>query len=68
MKALKVRQDLLKGLPVDKSFNGESFTDNERIWIEDDGLKPKIRTDKRVGIDYAGEEWASKPWRFILDK
>lgn len=59
---------LTKRLVVDKSFNGESFTDNERIWIEDDGLKPKIRTDKRVGIDYAGEEWASKPWRFILDK
>ena len=49
-------------------YTSESFTDNERIWIEDDGLKPKIRTDKRVGIDYAGEEWASKPWRFILDK
>ena len=53
---------------IDKSFNGESFTENERLWIEDDGLRPDIRTAPRVGIDYAGEEWAAKPWRFILDK
>ena len=58
---------LTKYLSVDKSFNGESFSGNPRIRIEDDGKRYKIRTDKRVGIDYAGEEWASKPWRFILD-
>ncbi len=59
---------LTKRLGVDKSFNGESFCGNQRIWIEDDGKRFKIRTDKRVGIDYAGEEWAAKPWRFILDE
>ena len=59
---------LTKRLMIDKSFNGESFTENERLWIEDDGLRPDIRTAPRVGIDYAGEEWAAKPWRFILDK
>ena len=58
---------LTKALLVDKSFNGECIENNPRIYIEDDGLKPKIRTDKRVGIDYAGEEWAAKPWRYILD-
>ncbi len=58
---------LTKRLQVDKSFNGESFSDNERLWIEDDGKRFNLRTDKRVGIDYAGEEWAAKPWRFILD-
>lgn len=59
---------LTKKLQIDKSFNGESFVDNNRIYIDDEGTKVKIKTDKRVGIDYAGEEWASKPWRFILDK
>ncbi len=59
---------LTKRIQVDKSFNGGSFTDHSRIWIEDDGMKPEIRTDRRVGIDYAGEEWAAKPWRFILDR
>lgn len=59
---------LTKKLQIDKSFNYESFTNNDRIYILDDGTNAKIRTDKRVGIDYAGEEWAAKPWRFILDK
>lgn len=59
---------LTKRLGVDKSFNGRSFTEDDEIWIEDDGKKFPIRTDRRVGIDYVGEEWASKPWRFILDE
>lgn len=59
---------LTKKLQIDKSFNGEKIEGNKRLHFEDDGLKPKIKTDKRVGIDYAGEEWAGKPWRFILDK
>lgn len=58
---------LTKRLQIDKSFNGGSFSDNEKLWIEDDGKRFNLRTDKRVGIDYAGEEWAAKPWRFILD-
>ena len=59
---------LTKALQIDKSFNGECIENNPRIYIEDDGMKPEIRTDKRVGIDYAGEEWAARPWRFILDE
>ncbi|MCM1225917.1 MAG: DNA-3-methyladenine glycosylase [Clostridium sp.] len=59
---------LTKKLMVDKSFNGEGFCGNPRIWIEDDGKRFDLKTDKRVGIAYAGEEWESKPWRFILDR
>lgn len=58
---------LTKALQVDKSFNNESFVGNSRIWIYDDGYKPKLRTDKRVGIDYATQEWINKQWRFIDD-
>lgn len=57
---------LTKFLQIDKSFNGQSFVGNPDIWIEDDGLVPEIMTAPRVGIDYAGEEWKNKPWRFIL--
>ena len=39
---------------------------NPEIWVEDDRLRPEIKTDKRVGIDYAGEEWINKQWRFIM--
>ncbi|MBP5363669.1 MAG: DNA-3-methyladenine glycosylase [Ruminococcus sp.] len=59
---------LTKYLQVDGSFNGESAFDNERIWIEDDGFRPKIKTAPRVGIDYAGDYWKSIEWRFIAEK
>ncbi|MBE6846301.1 MAG: DNA-3-methyladenine glycosylase [Ruminococcus sp.] len=55
---------LTKKLQIDKSFNNQHVDGNERLYFVDDGFKPRIRTDKRVGIDYAGEEWAAKPWRF----
>ena len=66
--ALNGPAKLTKAICVDKSFNGESFIDNKRIWLEDDGYKPQIKTAPRVGIDYAGDEWKNKPWRFIDKK
>lgn len=57
---------LTKALQIDKSFNGKMLVGNPEIWVEDDGLRPEIKTDKRVGIDYAGEEWINKQWRFIM--
>lgn len=59
---------LTKYLKVDGSFNGEPIDGNERIWIEDDGFRPRIRTAPRVGIDYAGDYWKSIEWRFIAEK
>lgn len=56
---------LTKYLQVDRSFNGERICSNKRIWLEDDGFRPKITTAKRVGIDYAGEYWKNIEWRFI---
>lgn len=56
---------LTKYLKIDKSLNNKSIINNPEIWIEDDGYRPKIKTAKRVGIDYAGNEWADKQWRFI---
>ena len=56
---------LTKRLSINGGFNGQSITENEEIWIEDDGYIPEIITAPRVGIDYAGDEWKNKPWRFI---
>ncbi len=56
---------LTKKLKIDKSFNGESFVGNLRICLEDDGYVPQIVTATRVGIDYAGDVWKNKLWRFI---
>jgi len=52
-------------LKIDKSFYGESPTESARIWIEDAPDEVIFETAPRVGIDYAGDEWKNKPWRFI---
>ncbi len=59
---------LTKRLLIDKSFNGLDICTNGLLWIEDDGRKFEISTAPRVGIDYAGDEWKNKPWRFIMGK
>lgn len=56
---------LTKYLGIDKSQNGRPIFDNPDLWIEDTGEKPVIRTDVRVGIDYATEEYRLKQWRYI---
>lgn len=55
-------------LKLDKSFYGEELAASNRIWLEDSGNKPGIITTPRIGIDYAGEPWISKPWRFVATK
>ena len=56
---------LTKALFIDKSFNYESIIGNKRLCVIDDGYKPEIITDKRVGINYATPEYRDKKWRFI---
>lgn len=55
-------------LGIDRSFYGEDLVISERIWIEDQGLKPGFGTGPRIGIDYAGEYWKNVPWRFYTDQ
>ncbi len=56
-----------KLLQVNKEFYAENLATSTRLWVEDRGeIAPKIRTGKRVGIDYAGR-WKNKPWRYIAN-
>lgn len=55
-----------KALQLDKSFYGENLATSDRIWIEHSENQPKYRTTSRVGINYAGEPWISKPWRYLV--
>ncbi len=57
-----------KELQLDKSFYGETLFTSNKLWVEESGTEPKYSTAKRVGIDYAGEPWVNKPWRFILNQ
>ena len=56
---------LTRKLGLDATFKGEDLVSSERIWIEDGQAKPDYSVTPRVGIDYAGEPWVSKPWRFL---
>lgn len=53
-------------LGIDRSFYGEDLSTSGRIWIEDTGDLPVYRTGPRIGINYAGEHWKNKPWRYYL--
>ena len=53
-------------LGIDRSFYGEDLVSSGRIWIEESGIKPAYKTGPRIGVDYAGEGWKNKPWRYYL--
>lgn len=60
---------LTKKLLIDKTYYGEDLISNQRLWIEN-GLKStdiKFKTTPRIGIDYAGEIYKNKPWRYVLE-
>jgi DNA-3-methyladenine glycosylase len=60
---------LTKALGVDRKMNEQKAEPEGGLWIEDCGIIiPKNRIEKtpRIGVAYSGEEWAGKPWRFVL--
>jgi DNA-3-methyladenine glycosylase len=57
---------LTKSCGIDKSFYGEDVTISDRLWFEDTGIRPMVKAGVRIGIDYAGEYWKSRPWRYYL--
>ncbi|MBR0484166.1 MAG: DNA-3-methyladenine glycosylase [Oscillospiraceae bacterium] len=58
---------LSKALQITKALNGQCLVNNPEIWVEDDGFSCTWHTEKRVGIDYAGEIWKNKPWRWVMN-
>jgi DNA-3-methyladenine glycosylase len=57
---------LTKFLGIDKSFYGEDLVTSERIWVEDNGTSYAVKNGPRINVEYAGEFWKSRPWRFFL--
>jgi DNA-3-methyladenine glycosylase len=57
---------LTKLLGIDKSFYGEDLVTSERIWVEDTGTAHSVKNGPRINVEYAGEFWKSRPWRFFL--
>lgn len=59
---------LTKALKIDKTLNRENLTNSSSLWIEDLGIKCSYKVSKRIGINYATEEYRNKLWRFVLSK
>jgi DNA-3-methyladenine glycosylase len=57
---------LTRSCGIDGSFYGEDLVISDRIWFEDQGIRPKIKTGLRIGVEYAGEYWKTRPWRFFI--
>lgn len=55
-----------KLLALDRTFYAENLETSERIWVEDAPLVARFTQTARIGVDYAGPDWASKPWRFVV--
>lgn len=54
-------------LQLNKEFYGEDLSVSSRIWVEESGIIPEFISTPRIGVDYAGEIWKNKPWRFIAN-
>jgi DNA-3-methyladenine glycosylase len=55
-----------QALGIDRRLDGIDLLRDERLWlgaaIERDG--PTIVSGPRVGVEYAGPDWSTRPWRF----
>ena len=57
---------LTKVLAIDRSLNGEDLIASDKLWLEDDGFSAEYTVGKRIGIDYATEEYRNILWRFTI--
>lgn len=61
---------LTRALGIDRRFNARPATRVTGLWLEHREPPPapaRIRTTPRIGVDYAGPDWAARPYRFLLD-
>ena len=56
---------LTKKLGITGTLNKGSILQGP-LWVEDDGFRCAVLTDKRVGIGYAAQEDQDKLWRFKM--
>ncbi len=59
---------LTKALEINKSFYGQNLLTSESLWIENGLNQVLYKTTPRIGIDYSGDTWKNKPWRFLLEQ
>lgn len=60
-----------KQLAIDRKLNRAAADPASGLWLEDRGVelsRRAVQATPRIGVDYAGEIWAKKPWRFVVKK
>lgn len=62
---------LTKAFSIDKKLNGLKLGKKSGLWIEEPDLKIENRKLKiirtpRIGVSYARNGWAEKPYRFVV--
>ncbi|BAX79882.1 3-methyladenine DNA glycosylase [Labilibaculum antarcticum] len=57
-----------KKLRLDKSFYGEDLGSSTRLWIEDEGQLYNYTAHPRINIEYSGEIWRNKLYRYKIEK
>jgi DNA-3-methyladenine glycosylase len=57
---------LTRRLEITGALNGLDAADCRDLFVEDDGMRFEILTDKRVGIGYASQEDQDRLWRFKM--
>jgi DNA-3-methyladenine glycosylase len=59
---------LCQALSVTRAFDGYDLTTGDQLWLaespESDPID--IAVGSRIGVDYAGNDWAGRPWRFWI--
>jgi DNA-3-methyladenine glycosylase len=54
-----------QALDIDRRLDGVDLLTDDRLWLAAPTSEPSdIAIGPRVGVDYAGPDWASRPWRF----
>jgi DNA-3-methyladenine glycosylase len=62
---------LAQALGVDRRLDRHDLTSGTRLWLARSSGLPapapsSLASGPRIGVAYAGEEWAAVPWRFWL--
>jgi DNA-3-methyladenine glycosylase len=55
-----------RALALDRSMSGHDLTLGQGLWLEAGAPVPdeRVVTGPRIGVAYAGPDWADLPWRF----
>jgi DNA-3-methyladenine glycosylase len=61
---------LTKAMDITRALNGTPAAPASGLWFEDRGLvvpRRAVQATPRIGVNYAGPDWAARPWRFVFD-